>query len=96
MSPDERTPDTPPSEMQDVPDRSQAAPAGEMATMPFLRHLEELRRTLIRMLAVTVVGAVGAWFVAEPILDLLVTRIWARCTTSDPPRVFSSASRWRS
>lgn len=44
-----------------------------MKTMPFLRHLEELRTTLIRMIVVTVAGAIGAWFVAEPILDLLVT-----------------------
>ena len=73
MSPDEPTSDGPRSETQLAPDRSQALPAHEMATMPFLRHLEELRRTLFRMIIVTVVGAAGAWFVAEPILDLLVT-----------------------
>lgn len=44
-----------------------------MATMPFLSHLEELRRTLLRMGIVTVAAAGGAWFFAEPILELLVT-----------------------
>lgn len=44
-----------------------------LKTMPLLQHLEELRSTLFSMLIVTVVAAVGAWFVSEPILDILVT-----------------------
>ncbi len=72
MSPDVSTSDTP------IPERSEAEQAAarasdSMATMPFLKHLEELRKTLIRMIVVTVVTACGAWFVADPILDLLVT-----------------------
>jgi len=72
VSPDAPAPDTS-ARLPASADPPAPRDARDMRTMPFLRHLEELRTTLIRMLVVTVVGAIGAWFVAEPILNLLVT-----------------------
>ena len=71
MSPDAPTADATPEPWDS--DRPQPGAAGDLKTMPFLRHLEELRTTLIRIVVVTLAGAIGAWFVAEPILNLLVT-----------------------
>jgi sec-independent protein translocase protein TatC len=41
--------------------------------MTFFQHLEELRTTLIRMAIVMLASAIAAWFVSEPILNILVT-----------------------
>jgi sec-independent protein translocase protein TatC len=40
--------------------------------MSVFEHLEELRRTLFFVLIVAAVAGCGAWFVAEPALDVLV------------------------
>lgn len=45
----------------------------EIASMSFLEHLEELRRTLVVMGVLAVAATCGAWFVSGQILELLVT-----------------------
>lgn len=40
--------------------------------MPFLEHLEELRRVLLTIAAAVVVCAVGAWFVSGHVIDYVV------------------------
>ncbi len=39
--------------------------------MPFLEHLEELRRVLIQSSLVVVVLAIGAWFISKPVLEII-------------------------
>jgi sec-independent protein translocase protein TatC len=42
------------------------------AVMPFLRHLEELRRTLLHILGAVGGGAVVCWVVSDRVLDWLI------------------------
>lgn len=46
---------------------------GELEVMSFWEHLDELRSTLIFVLAVAGVAACGAWFISQRVLDVLVT-----------------------
>ena len=39
--------------------------------MSFLGHLDELRKRLIISVIAVLAGALGCWFMAEPIFDLL-------------------------
>jgi hypothetical protein len=58
--------------------------------MSFFEHLEELRSTLLFVLAVAAVAAGGAWFVSQPILDALVLPDLGRVYVSTfrrPPKV---------
>jgi sec-independent protein translocase protein TatC len=45
---------------------------GEERRMPFLEHLEELRRVLLDALWAVTIGTVAAWFVAEKAIAILV------------------------
>lgn len=54
--------------------------AGSGSEMSFLEHLEELRRTLIRMCLVLLLGMVGCFAFAPDMLELLrhpVEEVWA-------------------
>lgn len=42
--------------------------------MPFLAHLEELRKTLIHVLIAVGIGAAVCWFGSRPVLDWLIAR----------------------
>ena len=56
--------------------------------MSFLEHLEELRSTLLFVLGAAGVAACGAWFVAQPILDVLVPPTLGRVYFSSPSEGF--------
>ena len=58
-----------PSEAASSSDSAQ----GELASMSFLAHLEDLRRTLFVMFGVAIACTIASWFFAEHILSLLVT-----------------------
>lgn len=58
---------------REAPPVATRSTSDELETMPFMQHLEELRSTLLTMLVLAVVASSVAWFVSEPILDLLVT-----------------------
>lgn len=44
----------------------------KLASMPFLDHLEDLRKVLITTLVIVAVGTGAAWFVSGPILDFVI------------------------
>jgi sec-independent protein translocase protein TatC len=57
------------------PDKPATATAGKPDSLPVMsvvEHLDDLRRTLVFMLAVAAVAATGGWFVAPAALDLVV------------------------
>jgi sec-independent protein translocase protein TatC len=56
-----------------------------LETKPFLAHLEDLRWTIIKCLAVLVVGIIGCAFLARQILDLLYVPL--RATGHDPKEI---------
>jgi len=46
--------------------------------LPFLEHLEELRRVLIFCIAAVVVGAIAAWFVSDEAIGILSASVGER------------------
>lgn len=60
-----------------IPDRGATQPEKpppDTKEMPFLDHLEELRRVLIDSLIAIAIGLVLAWAISDRVLDLLITR----------------------
>lgn len=57
-----------------TPAAGEPAPLEELASMSFLAHLEELRRTLFIMLGLGLVCTTVAWFFSDRILAILVTQ----------------------
>lgn len=68
---------------------SRQRPAGDdPKVMSFIEHLEELRNTLLYVLAVAAVAATGGWFAAGPILDALVPAALGKVYFSGPAEGF--------
>jgi sec-independent protein translocase protein TatC len=57
--------------------------------MPFLAHLEELRRVLFRSLLGTVVGAVGGWWLAPWVLEDVIRRTVRQAVVLSPLEAFN-------
>jgi sec-independent protein translocase protein TatC len=69
------------------PPRARPA-AGDLPVMSFFEHLEELRSTLLFAIIVAAVSAGAAWFVSQPILDLLIPPGLGRVYFSSPAEGF--------
>jgi sec-independent protein translocase protein TatC len=69
---------------------SQEAPPRDTKTMPFLAHLEELRRVLIRCIIALAVGSALCWFFSGVILDALVLETAGQAKFIGPTEAFSA------
>lgn len=58
--------------------------------MPFLAHLEELRRVLIKCVIVLAIAAAASWVFSGAILDTLVLRTAGEAKFIGPTEAFSS------
>ena len=59
-------------------------PTPQPGVMSFWEHLEELRSTLISVLVIAGLAAVGGWFVSQPALDVLVSPALEKVYFSSP------------
>ncbi len=57
--------------------------------MPFLQHLEELRRVLQQSMAAILVGALGGWWLAPILLQDLIKRTVGETTVLSPFEAFN-------
>lgn len=57
--------------------------------MPFLEHLEELRRVLFHVAIACVLGAIGGWFLAPRVLEDLIHRTVGRAILLSPLEAFN-------
>lgn len=77
-----------------APDREPTAAGKTRASsddpkvMSFIEHLEELRNTLFFILGLTAVAAIGGWFAAGPVLDMLVPAKLGKVYFSSPAEGF--------
>jgi sec-independent protein translocase protein TatC len=69
-------------------DRAGRSPADDSKVMSFVEHLEELRNTILFILALAGVASIGGWFAAGPVLDLLVPAKLGRVYFSSPAEGF--------
>lgn len=67
-----------------------AADAANPNEMPFLAHLEELRKVLIRCLIALAAGSLLCWFFSGHILDALVIRTAGEAKFIGPAEAFSA------
>ncbi len=64
--------DAPPLEPTPDPNSVSRGPAPRAKEMPFLEHLEELRRAIIDSLWGIVIGSMAGWFVAPRLTEFLI------------------------
>lgn len=57
--------------------------------MPFLQHLEELRKVLFQAAFGCVVGAIGGWWLAPVVLENLIHRTVGRAVVLSPMEAFN-------
>ena len=55
-------------------DTEQAQTDSPAASMPFLSHLEELRKVLLWCLLAVGIGAAACWWLSEPVLEWLISK----------------------
>lgn len=83
MKAEPRATDSPPSAA-----RPERTTGDDPKVMSFVQHLEELRRTLLFVLAVAALAAAGGWFAAPPVLDALVPAAMGKVYFSGPAEGF--------
>ena len=66
---------------------STAETTGE-TVMPFLQHLEELRRMLLSILVAVIVGALLCWVFSDRVLDWLIDRTTGTAIFMKPQGAF--------
>jgi sec-independent protein translocase protein TatC len=57
--------------------------------MPFLQHLDELRRVLTHVIAAALVGAIAGWMLAPRVMDDLIHRTVGRAVVLAPLEAFN-------
>jgi sec-independent protein translocase protein TatC len=57
--------------------------------MPFLQHLDELRKVLTHVIAAGLVGAIGGWMLAPRVMDDLIHRTVGRAVVLAPLEAFN-------
>jgi len=57
--------------------------------MPFLAHLEELRRVVVHVMIASLLGAIGGWFVAPRALENLIHRTVGHAIVLSPMEAFN-------
>ena len=64
--------------------------------MPFLEHLEELRRVLLQSLVAVAIGAAAGWWLAPRVLEDIIRRTVRHVIVLSPLEALNerSSSRW--
>lgn len=70
------------------PDRPRDEAADDPTNMPFLAHLEELRRVLLQVLAAVGIGAVACWAVSGRVLGWLIDETSGKAIFIKPQGAF--------
>jgi sec-independent protein translocase protein TatC len=68
---------------------SRASDPRQTGEMPFLQHLDELRRVLMQVVVACLVGAIGGWVLAPSVMEQLIRRTVGKAVVLAPLEAFN-------
>jgi sec-independent protein translocase protein TatC len=71
------------------PGRRDSGAGDPHAEMPFLQHLEELRKVLMHTLAATIIGGIAGWLLAPRVLEDVIRRTVRQAVVLSPVEAFN-------